>query len=60
MGILPSSSVGLGASLEEKFMAGTKSWLDNFETAHVLGLSGNSAIDAYSDIIYIKFICNIL
>lgn len=45
-GYFPSAALGWRIT-EEKFMAGTKSWLDNLKLRMSWGLSGNSAIDAY-------------
>lgn len=45
-GYFPSAAVGWRIT-EEKFMAGTKSWLDNLKLRLSWGLSGNSAIDPY-------------
>ncbi|WP_025884242.1 SusC/RagA family TonB-linked outer membrane protein [Segatella paludivivens] len=45
-GYFPSAALGWRIT-EEKFMAGTKSWLDNLKLRLSWGLSGNSAIDAY-------------
>lgn len=45
-GYFPSVALGWRIT-EEKFMAGTKSWLDNLKLRLSWGLSGNSAIDAY-------------
>ena len=45
-GYFPSASAGWRIS-EEKFMANTKSWLDNLKLRVSWGLSGNAAINPY-------------
>lgn len=45
-GYFPSASAGWRIS-EEKFMAGTKSWLDNLKFRVSWGISGNAAINPY-------------
>lgn len=46
-GWFPSLSAGWRVS-EEKFMAGTKSWLSNLKLRLSWGISGNAAVSAYS------------
>ena len=45
-GYFPSVSAGWRVS-EEKFMEGTKSWLDNLKLRVAWGLSGNAAVSPY-------------
>ena len=54
-GYFPSVSAGWRIS-EEKFMQGTKSWLDNLKFRVSWGLSGNSAISAYQTLATIQSI----
>ena len=54
-GYFPSVSAGWRIS-EERFMEGTKSWLDNLKFRVSWGLSGNAAIDAYQTLATISSI----
>ena len=54
-GYFPSVSAGWRIS-EERFMAGTKSWLDNLKFRVSWGLSGNAAINAYQTLATISSI----
>ncbi len=45
-GVFPSVSAGWRIT-EEKFMQGSKNWLDNLKLRLSWGISGNAAIDAY-------------
>ncbi len=54
-GSFPSLSAGWRIS-EEKFMKGTRSWLDNLKLRLSWGLSGNAAVDAYQTIATISSI----
>ena len=54
-GVFPSVSAGWRIT-EEKFMQGSKSWLDNLKLRLSWGLSGNAAIEAYQTLATISSI----